>query len=297
MLYLITYITHDLQYSEILKKSYPNIIILGYGKKWNDFYDKVKGTIDFCKTKNDDDIIVFIDDFDSVVIHTDDIIEKYKSFNVPLVFSKDLNPSVVFQKYAQDSIFSTCQLLNLNSGLYIGTAKYIIEFWKDMKINEDDQTYVTKKCNELNENIIKIDIDNKIFYNYSPIDNNKIVITNNLIKINNQYPNIISCPFTYNINHILKKLGYNISNIKLKPKNNKIYIKYLLEIIVLLCIILIIYFVPNIIKKVYFSLILLFIFLQYQIYLKHVNIHIIYKILYIIIELINIYIYIILFKN
>ena len=295
MLYLITYLTHDLQYSTILKQSYPNLIVLGYGKKWNGFYDKVKATIDFCKYKNEEDIILFIDGFYSVVIHTDDIIEKYKSFNVPLVFSIDVKPSYIFLKYHQDSYFNTCQSLNLNSGLYIGTAKSIIEFWKDNppSANTDDQIYATKRCNELNDNIIKIDSENKLFYNYSNMDKDKILVINNKVKINDQYPNIISSPGRRdNMNHILIKLNYDISNIKMKPINFNLFnffIKYTLQFLFIFFILLIIYFLPNNIKKLQIILILIFIFLHYSLYLKHVNVNITYKILYILIDIIYMY--------
>ena len=52
MLNIITYATHNERYFENLKESYPNIIVLGWKTKWNGFYDKVRGVMNFCKDKN-----------------------------------------------------------------------------------------------------------------------------------------------------------------------------------------------------------------------------------------------------
>ena len=290
MLYIITYATHNERYFDILKKSYPNIIVLGYGNKWHGFYDKVKATIDFCKDKNDDDLILFVDGFDSIILHTDDIIEKYKSFNTQLVFSKDLNPGLILLKYVQDSFFNTCQSLNLNTGMYIGQPRAIINFWKDIKLDDDDQIYATKKCNEINNNYISIDKYSKLFYNYSIFDS--ISIDNKKLKIGNEYPNIISAPANGNINDILIKLGYNIHERKMELIMKILYNRILniinrfkIEIIFLIIIILIIYFRPNEKDRYTICLLLFLELLNYKLLLKHLNISNIYKIIYILINL------------
>ena len=305
MLYIITYATHDERYFKILKKSYPDIIVLGYGTKWNGFHDKVKATIDFCKDKNDDDLILFVDGFDSIILHTDNIIEKYKSFNVPLVFSKDLNNNYILVKYNVDSFFDTCQSLNLNSGLYIGTPKSIIHFWENINLNDDDQVYATKICNELGHKYIKIDEDNKIFYNYSRQDNVFIDPTNNKIKIKNEFPNIISAPAYGNINYILIKLGYNIID---NEKDFKINFKRILsnisrlklEIILLILFLIIIFNTSNKKNNLFILILLFFELLNYQLYIKHLKVDKLNKFIYILVNLLQIiliYIIYLLFDN
>jgi len=294
MLYIITYATHNERYFEILKQSYPNIIVLGFGTKWNGFYDKVKATIEFCKEKNDDDLILFVDGFDSVILNTDNLIEKYKSFKSSLVFSKDLNPGIIFNKYSQDSFFNTCNSLNLNSGLYIGTPKSIIKFWEDIKLDDDDQVYATKKCNELGEKNIKIDKDCKIFYNYSRIDN--VHFENNKIKINNEFPNIISAPAFGNIDDILIKLKFKVletnktkHNLKSKISRLFSYIdRRILDIIFLILIIILFKCMSNKKNAIIISFLLFCELLNYQLYLKHLNINTINKITYIFINLLEI---------
>lgn len=284
MLYIITYATHNEKYFELLKQSYKDIIVLGWNMKWNGYFDKIQGVLNFCKDKNDNDLILFIDGFNSIIIHTDDIIEKYKSFNSLLVFSKEVNPVSVPNKYLKDSYYGLCQLNNLYSGLYIGTSKAIIEFWKDMKINDNDQIYATQKCNLLNDNFIKLDVNNKLFYNYNKYD--KITIDNNKIKYNLEYPNIISASDISNINDILRQLGYDINNIKITNNKTKSFIqRYPLEIIFLIIILAMIYFIKDTNFIIRFSIYLFLIFINYSLYIKHLNISMIKKIIYLLIDL------------
>ena len=51
MFYIITYATHSEKYFNLLK-SYPNLVILGYGKKWTGLHNKVEGVYHFVKKLN-----------------------------------------------------------------------------------------------------------------------------------------------------------------------------------------------------------------------------------------------------
>ena len=117
MFYIITYATHSSGYFELLKQSCPDIIILGWGEKWNGFGDKIKATVEFCKTKKPDDIVCCIDGFDSIVLTSkEEIYKKYKSFNIPLIFSNGASSSSIFVKYIQDKLFGKCKSKRLNAG-------------------------------------------------------------------------------------------------------------------------------------------------------------------------------------
>jgi hypothetical protein len=305
MLYIVTYATHSERYFDILKQSYPNIIVLGFGTKWNGFYDKVKATVDFCKDKNDDDLILFVDGFDSVVLHTDDIINKYKSFNVPIVMSLDINTksTSILSKYKHDVIFNTCNSLSLNSGLYIGTPKAIIYFWQNIKPGDDDQIYATKQCNNLGDNFIKIDTENKLFFNYFKPDNIQLNYESQSnirkLKIGKEFPNIISAPAYGNINDILVNLGYNnISKKIIDDNEKKIHFEkrfyfnknFRLDFIIFLFIILIMYFIPNKINGLFISILLFYELLHYQLFIKHINKKFIIKIIYLLIDLFELFI-------
>jgi hypothetical protein len=291
MFYIITYSTHSESYFEILKQSCPDIIVIGYGEKWNGFYNKIKSTVNFCKSKNPDDIICVVDGFDSVVLTSkEEILKTYKSFNIPLVFSQDTSSYNILAKYNQDKIFGNCKDKRLNAGLSIGTAKSIIEFWKDIQEKEDDQSYATKQCNKID--YMKLDVEHKLFYNYSSADT--IDVKNNLIFINNNKHSscIISSPGNNNINHILSQLNYtNLPDIKIKYKFRILtYFKYYIkEIILAVLIVSIFIYFKNLFSSVILSLIFFFIFLEYELFVKHIDITNTNKLLYLILDSIHIF--------
>ena len=141
MFYIVTYATHSQTYFEILKQSCPDMIVLGWGEKWNGFNDKIKGTVAFCKSKKPGDIVCFVDGFDSVVLTSkDDILKRYKSLDSPLVISQAGVAPSIMGKYLQDKLFGKCNDQRLNSGLYMGTAESIVDFWGEMQDQDDDQT-------------------------------------------------------------------------------------------------------------------------------------------------------------
>lgn len=163
MFYLITYATHDERYFKFLKNRVHKV--LGFGKPWNGFHDKVKAVVEFCESVEPDDIVCFIDGFDSMILGTDqEILAAYKALGQDLVFSleKTMNYTLL-TKYSMSKNFGECIENRLNSGLYIGNAQSIAEFWTDMKPGQDDQRYACVK-NPF------VDRDNRLFYNFSKLD-------------------------------------------------------------------------------------------------------------------------------
>lgn len=163
MFYLITYATHDERYFKFIKNRVHKV--LGFGKTWNGFHDKVKAVIEFCESVEPDDIVCFVDGFDSMILGTDqEILAAYKSLEQDLVFSleKTINYTLL-TTYSMNKNFGECIENRLNSGLYIGRAQTIAQFWVDMKQGQDDQRYACAK-NPF------VDRDNRLFYNYSKLD-------------------------------------------------------------------------------------------------------------------------------
>jgi hypothetical protein len=296
MLYIITYATHNSGYFNLLKNN-KDIIVLGFGEKWTGFHNKVNGTVNFCKSKKPDDIVCFLDGFDSIIISSDknEIINKFKSFNKKLVFSKDTPPKHILNKYFQDKIFNYCNDYHLNSGMYIGYVKDIINLWSNFNEIDDDQTFATNKCS-INSNII-IDLNYILFYNFCIWDKKNITFDNKRIIINNNKPCFISAPGQNNMNNILQNIGYNnnlpIFNIydryKFRLKNySKLFIN---ELIILIIILLLFYYKNknlNVLTKIIISFILFLELIHYELYLKNFNIDFINKFLYILIDIVHI---------
>lgn len=298
MLYIITYVTHSEGYFDILKQSSNDLIILGYGEKWIGFGYKQKQIVEFCKLKNPDDIICCIDGFDSIILSQSkkELLKKYLSYNKLLIFSKAEPHSNIMQKYFKDKLFGKCNinenLIGLNAGMYIGTAASIIECWQGIQDTDDDQAFATKVCNKYNDNNIAInnniaiDNNNKLFYNYSHLDN--IIIKDNRIVVNKRMPCIISAPGNKNINHILKKLEYsNLPKIKFNYYRrlltySKIFIP---EILFLISIVFILYYISDKFIGALVTIILFMTFIQYELFIKHLNRPQLYKYIYILLNL------------
>ena len=267
MLYIVTYVTHEERYFSILK-NFPDLIVLGMGKKWNGLTDKVYGVLDFCKTKNSDDIVLFVDGFDSIILaDSTEILDKYSKFKDKLVFSNSMKPKNNLYKYLQDKFFGRCRNLSLNSGMYIGTVNLIIDFWTNIIPKNDDQRYANSECNK--KEYVEIDTTNVLFYNYSSSD--KISISNNRIVLHENKPCVISAPASNNINHLLSKLGFTDlpkidSNLKYKFKT---YLKeFIPEILFVILSILIIKFNKTKIKSWIFIFLLFLELLHYELYVK-----------------------------
>ena len=279
MFYIITYATHDSGYFNILKKN-PNITILGYGNKWNGLHDKIKGIIEFCKKINPNDIVCFVDGFDTIILSDkDEILDKYYNFyNGKIVFSKDITINNTLVKYKSDQFFGRCQDFRINSGMYIGNASQLINFWSEMKSYEkSDQQYATSKC-KLSNNI-EIDSKNILFYNYSKFD--KINYNDKRIIVNNEMPTVIQAIAHENMNHVLSNIGYtDLPEIKFNYLYRlKTYYKGLLpEIIFIITCIILYLLISNKLHAIIICIILLFSFVHYNLYIDHLPVNIYRKI-------------------
>lgn len=157
--------------------------VLGWGTKWNGFSDKYKGMYKYLENKNDNDIVIFIDGFDTKINKNPrDVLELFNEYDCKVLVSKDpFNP---FGKMT----FGTCSgKSTANSGLYMGYVKYVKQFIGEaisMKC-EDDQKNLNTLCKKYK--FINVDEDEKIFKNFAPMD--KDVKTNALFV---SYPGTLS---------------------------------------------------------------------------------------------------------
>ena len=287
MFYIVTYATHSEKYFNLLK-SYPNLVILGYGEKWTGLHNKVEGVLSFCKEIKSDDIVCFIDAFDTLVLESSsEILKRYKEINRDLIFSKGANSSSVFVKYTQDKLFGNCNNQRLNTGMYIGRSQSIINIWKGFKKNMDDQYFITQRC--INGEDIYIDKNCYLFYNYCP--NDKIKIKKGEIYDNNNKFNscIISSPGNTDIKDILVKLNYknvpNISKKFLSTYRFKTYFnKFISEIIFLVILIVFILIGYKNLITYLITIILLSCFLEFNLKTKFLKISSKKKLLYTVID-------------
>ena len=210
MFYLITYATHEERYFKFLKNRVHKV--LGVGTQWKGFHDKVKAVIDFCDSVQSEDIVCFVDGFDSMILGTDqEIIRAYRLIGQEIVFSKEKNlPDSTLVNYSMKKTFGqACVDSKLNSGLYIGQARKIANFWRDMKPGEDDQRYACSRNPY-------VDTEHRLFYNYSKIDTDVTQDTAGNIYKGDQRILIIGMPGNENIR----------SDIQVQPKYLRIIKAY-----------------------------------------------------------------------
>lgn len=270
MFYVVTYATHSERYFDILKQSCPEITVLGMGTKWTGFIDKIAAVRDFCRTKNPDDIVCFVDGFDSVVLDSKELEKKFVKMDKDLVVSSGSVICDNFTKYLIDKMFSTCKKdgSTLSSGMYIGKAQAVIDFWSDFT-GGDDQEYATQHCDD-----IYVDTQNELFYN-TGCDQNKLEVRNGKVYKDGVSIPVMSAPGGHSgLNPILKKLGYkDIPEFSVDMKKRlKTYGKYFLpEIMWLIVSLALLFKLPNKRIAIVAVLVLFFEVLNYEVHVKHLE--------------------------
>lgn len=157
-------------FEELIHNEYDvPVRVLGWGTKWNGFLDKYKGMVEYLKDKDDDDIVVFLDGFDTRINKDPKDIEQiFKSFECGMLVSKDPEP---LGGYVSRKVFETCVDKNIaNSGLYMGYAKNVKLVLQDalgMQC-EDDQRNLNQLCKKYD--FIKVDDEQVIFENIAPLN-------------------------------------------------------------------------------------------------------------------------------
>jgi hypothetical protein len=146
--------------------------VLGWGTKWKGFSDKTDGVLKYLETKNDTDLIIFLDGFDTKINKKPDkLVELFKQFNCKVLLSSDPNIS---GKFITRLIFGTCKGSGTaNAGMYMGYAKELRDFLKSEENIKckDDQVNFNTLCRS--HDYVHVDENNVIFHNFRPIDARK----------------------------------------------------------------------------------------------------------------------------
>ena len=145
------------------------VTVLGWGRKWNGYSDKSKGLLEYMKTKNDEDIIVFVDGFDTKINKSpENVLELFKECHCRVLLSKDPEN---FSDIGRSLIFGQCTDKSMaNAGMYMGYVKELtmmLQDEADMKCL-DDQINLNTLCKKYN--FISVDEEEKIFKNFGPMD-------------------------------------------------------------------------------------------------------------------------------
>lgn len=217
MLHLVTVATHSERYLPILDKQSQDkntpLIKLGIGKKYTGHFMKDLEMIEYLKQPSvkDDDIITFVDGFDTLLLaDKDEIIKKFKSFNCQLLLSIE---NVGGLSFIHDAVFQKVKGKFINTGLYMGYAKYLKEFLENMYSedfdkNSNQKTWSNYLESKNNYNDIVLDINSDIFLNYSFTTTNWIKIKDKRVILNNNKPCFIQGNGCEDLSKIIKNTGY-----------------------------------------------------------------------------------------
>lgn len=249
---VITVATHDKGYLQALvescEKNNFDIKVLGFGEKWGGFAWKFKKLREYLENIcNPYDIVIFLDGYDTLCINNKEkLMEKFLKMDTPIVVSKDSIPNNILHSYLHSKVFDTCDDIHINSGMYMGyvwavrNLLNIICSKTDCNDKDvDDQREMINLCNSENiffKNNVKIDVDNKIFFNTTPenppfshdlnLKKTKLQIKDNKLQTFSGKDFVfISGPGNTNLDVVLKI--YNLKN-KAKRRNEK---QHLLKII------------------------------------------------------------------
>ena len=173
---IIIYATHSYGTFEELKKN-KNVIVLGYGDKWEGFIHRNEVILKYISTLPDDEIIAIIDGFDSFIKKTKNIEEIFKSMDCKILMSKEEKNGInkylpkFVSNYIRKRVFGTCkENITANFGLSMGYIKYYKILLNTVinGVSDDDQRNLNFSCKDLP--FLKIDKDNFIFENCDSIN-------------------------------------------------------------------------------------------------------------------------------
>lgn len=165
---VVTFATHNEGFFDKLINNNFNVKVkvLGFGKKWSGFNMKSKYYLEYLQQKNDDDIIVLIDGFDTIINkNLENCYENFLKMNCKVLMSKHTFPFYL-PYFIKKKFFSNCYDNNIaNCGLYMGYCKYLKILLKESLKSKckDDQVVINKLCK--NYDFIKVDVNNAIFKN------------------------------------------------------------------------------------------------------------------------------------
>ncbi|QFT53692.1 glycosyltransferase domain-containing protein [Microbulbifer sp. THAF38] len=234
MLHVVTIATHSERMFPILQESAKRngvpLTILGRNHPWKDFASKMDILLPFFRSQPEEDIICYLDGFDSLILPPIRHLEKnFLSFGKGIIFSNDYRHKGIqgfFEKkfFPDEHVFST--------GIFIGKNKALQDLFlaaREMYPHDsDDQKilrryYVHKNCAHQTCAQMAIDRESRLFYNFDAAEPsfnllNQISHIHNgeLYLLNGQSPSVISFPCSWfaigikkNLHILLKKLGYD----------------------------------------------------------------------------------------
>ncbi|CAH6418853.1 Hypothetical protein POVN_LOCUS577 [uncultured virus] len=234
----VTVATHGERYFTSLqdscKKYGCELVTLGWGQKWGGFAWRLTLMQDYLKTQNPDEIIMFIDAFDAVILSPPAVIEeRFRNLNVPMVFSTEKPYLNIFMRYLHRRMYPFKGTL-LCAGVYMGYASNLLQFIQSfhngvIKHDPDDQrmlacfankfptlTYADTKSSiflnihggsRCNPDLELFSIKNNQYFRFVDQKDEKGDTKRVIRTVEGEYPCILHGPGNVDMDSIVKELG------------------------------------------------------------------------------------------
>lgn len=225
MLHVLTVATHSERYLPVLDKQVKDSNLelqkLGMGKDYKGHFMKDLEVMEYVKKINKDDLIVFVDGFDSLMLSSqEEILKKFESFNCDLLLSVE---NVGMLSFIHDTVFEKVRGKYINTGLYMGKAGFLLSFLEEIYADDSYNKKSNQKswCSHLFKLItekrfdnIALDVNSDIFLNHSFTTSNCIEMNSKRIILNGESkPCFIQGNGCEDMNYIIDNLGYSAQNI------------------------------------------------------------------------------------
>ena len=230
---VVTVATHSERYYPVLqeacKRHNVKLDVLGFEQKWQGFTWRLNLMNDYIQKLDDNEIVMFVDGFDTVIVQDVHVIEDtFKSFNKPLVFSYERESEYFMVAYGQRKLFGPIyDSVYISAGMYIGYVHALKQLYSKLRekstyqLEADDQRIISELLRAKSLDFT-IDVENKLFVNVfngnhanSTIklkDNDYLNVNTGGVIVNKKTgipPCVIQGPGRTNINEVLCHLGYS----------------------------------------------------------------------------------------
>ena len=202
----------------------------------------------YCNEKEEHDVVCVIKNKNDILC--ENINNYFYKYRKSIIFAKYSEPTTLYEKYIQNKLYGRVDSNIVNSTMFIGSCKMIMDFWKDFDIIDNDENDIIS-IQKYTINKIKKQTFSTIFDSQYCIDNGEIFQSMNMdheeITINNLHK----------------------------------FVKYFIpEISYIVGIPTYIYISEDKLSSIIFSICLLFVFTHYELFVKYENYKLDSKIMY-----------------
>ena len=234
MSHLYTYVTHSERYFPSLVDSCTKHdiqpIVRGMGHRWEGYVKRHRELLQFLHTVPDDDVVINVDGFDTIVLCSlDEIVQKFKAMRCDLLFSMTADNGNLIQKYVQWKLGFYGE--KANAGMFMGYAFKMREFIEKVLASGEynDQIVVNRMLGS-----IKIDTNQEIFCNV--LNTSGLHIHNGELWYKNKKPCLLSAPGCVDLRPFLRAINVRTSKLTCNAgqRLKEYYQYFIIEIMLLL---------------------------------------------------------------